>query len=260
MEKMIDLKDLLKHEILDLYSAEEQIIEAMPAMIEKANDSKLKKALQEHLKITEKQKTRLDKVKSLLGETEQSDSDGKGFFSSLFGGSNGTKCKGTEGLITEGKKMMGEKMTPEVLDAAIIASAQKIEHYEICGYGTARAFARELNLGEVAKLLEETLNEEYQADDLLTEMAVGRLNQEAQDAKEGGQGNDNRNGNNRRGSNGQSSRSSASKGGKKAGASNKSVSKSTGKSSGNTSKPRGTRTSGKSSSGKNKKATSSRGR
>jgi ferritin-like metal-binding protein YciE len=187
MEKMIDLKDLLKHEVLDLYSAEEQIIAAMPAMIEKAQDGRLKKSLQEHLKVTEKQKARLDKVKNLLSEngSNESNGNGRGFFSSLFGGSGGNqKCKGMEGLISEGEKVMAEDMTPEVLDAAIIASAQKIEHYEICGYGTARAYARQLNLGQVAELLEETLDEEYEADDRLTDLAVGGLNEEAEEAEE----------------------------------------------------------------------------
>jgi ferritin-like metal-binding protein YciE len=188
MGKMIDLRDLLKHEVLDLYSAEEQIIAAMPAMIEKAQDSKLKKSLQEHLKVTERQKTRLDRIKKLLAEggSEESNGNGQGFFSSLFGGTSGgsQKCKGMEGLISEGEKVMGEDMTPEVLDAAIIASAQKIEHYEICGYGTARAYARQLNLGEVAELLEETLDEEYEADDRLTDLAVGGLNEEAEEAEE----------------------------------------------------------------------------
>ncbi|MGZ5248529.1 MAG: YciE/YciF ferroxidase family protein [Flavitalea sp.] len=192
MGKMIDLKDLLKHEVLDLYSAEEQIIAAMPAMIEKAGDSRLKKSLQEHLKVTEKQKTRLDKIKKLLseGRSEESNGNGQGFFSSLFGGASGgsQKCKGMEGLISEGEKMMGEDMTPEVLDAAIIASAQKIEHYEICGYGTARAYARQLNLGEVAELLEETLDEEYEADDRLTDLAIGSVNEEAEQAQETGDG------------------------------------------------------------------------
>lgn len=192
MEKMIDLKDLLKHEVLDLYSAEEQIIAAMPAMIEKAQDSKLKKSLQEHLKVTERQKTRLDKIKKILseGRIEENNGNGQGFFSSLFGGTSGgsQKCKGMEGLISEGEKMMKEDMTPEVLDAAIIASAQKIEHYEICGYGTARAYARQLNLGQVAELLEETLDEEYEADDRLTDLAIGGLNEEAEEAEEGESG------------------------------------------------------------------------
>lgn len=188
MEQMINLRDLLVHEIQDLYSAEEQIIEALPSMIEKANNNQLKKALQDHLKVTEKQKDRLDQVKKLLGTEDGEEGQSKGFFSKLFGG-GATKCKGTEGLIKEGEKMMGENMTTEVRDAAIIASAQKIEHYEICGYGTARAFARELNLGDVAGLLEQTLNEEYEADDLLTALAVGRLNEEAEKGRSNGRGN-----------------------------------------------------------------------
>jgi ferritin-like metal-binding protein YciE len=189
MERMINLKDLLMHEVLDLYSAEEQIIEALPSMIEKANNNQLKKALQDHLKVTEKQKARLDQVKQLLGseEEEGEGEEKKGVFSRLFGGGS-HKCKGTEGLIKEGEKIMGENMTTEVRDAAIIASAQKIEHYEICGYGTARAFARELNMGEVAELLEQTLNEEYEADDLLTDLAVGRLNEEAEKGRGNGRG------------------------------------------------------------------------
>lgn len=185
---MINLKDLLMHEIQDLYSAEEQIIEALPSMIEKANNSQLKKALQDHLKVTEKQKDRLDQVKQLLGEEEEGEGEEKkGVFSRLFGG-GAHKCKGTEGIIKEGQNILGENMTTEVRDAAIIASTQKIEHYEICGYGTARAYARELNLGEVAELLEETLNEEYAADDLLTDLAVGRLNEEAEKGKGNGRG------------------------------------------------------------------------
>ena len=186
MEKMKDLKDLLIHEIEDLYSAEEQIIEALPKMIKKAENRKLVSALKDHLKVTEQQKARLDKVKQMLntepeGEESQEGSK-KGFFGSFFGGNSSGKqvCKGMQGLIEEGEKVMGEDMSPNVLDAAIIACAQKIEHYEICGYGTARAYARELNLGDVAERLEETLDEEYEADDLLTDLAVGGLNEEAE--------------------------------------------------------------------------------
>lgn len=185
MEKMKDLKDLLIHEIQDLYSAEEQIIDALPLMIKKAKDGKLVKALKDHLKITEQQKARLDEVRQLLnGETEEQHEPGlqKGFFGGYFGPQLSGKqvCLGMQGLIEEGQKVMGEDMSPKVLDAAIIACAQKIEHYEICGYGTARAYARELNLGEVAERLEETLGEEYEADDLLTDIAVGGLNEEAE--------------------------------------------------------------------------------
>lgn len=195
MEKLIDLRDLLKHEILDLYSAEEQIIDALPAMIEKANNTALKTALSEHLKITESHKQRLDDIRSHMSAAESNEreketsGDGEGqdkkpgFFSRLFGGGS-QKCRGMEGLIIEGNKMMGEDMSPEVLDAAIIASAQKIEHYEICGYGTARAFARELQLSDIANKLTETLNEEYTADDKLTQLAVGKLNIEAEFAED----------------------------------------------------------------------------
>ncbi len=187
MEKLKDLRDLLQHEIEDLYSAEEQILEALPAMAEKAKDKMLKKALNEHLKVTEEQKNRLDKIKELLksGESEDGEEGGskrKGFLAGLFG-DKPKVCKGMQGLIEEGKKIMDEEMDADVKDAAIIAAAQKIEHYEICGYGTLRAFAEELKLNEVATLLETTLNEEYDADDLLTELAVGRLNQEAEGSR-----------------------------------------------------------------------------
>ena len=181
MEKMSDLRDLLKHEIYDLYSAEEQIIKALPAMIEKANNWQLKKALQQHLQVTQKQLVRLDQVQGLLEDRPEAQvNEKKGLLARLF--KRNHVCKGMQGLIEEGEKVMTEEMSPEVLDAAIIASAQKIEHYEICGYGTARAFARELTLTEVTQLLEQTLYEEYEADDLLTELAVGRLNQKAETA------------------------------------------------------------------------------
>ncbi len=118
------------------------------------------------------------------GNNEGENADGSnqekgGFISRLFG-NEGEKCKGMEGLISEGKKMMSSDMSPEAADAAIIASAQKIEHYEISGYGTARAYARELKLDDVAGKLEQTLNEEYKADDLLTELAVGKVNVDAE--------------------------------------------------------------------------------
>src|ERR1051326_2963358 len=174
MENMNQLRDLLKHEIKDLYSAEEQIIDALPKMIEKANNKNLKKALQDHLEVTEKQKGRLDDALELLDEEKEE--QGKGALG-LFKGQQ--KCLAMEGLISEGEKLMKEDMSPEVTDAAIIAAAQKIEHYEISSYGTARAYAQELNLDEVENLLAETLDEEYEADELLTEMAESRINQRA---------------------------------------------------------------------------------
>lgn len=166
---MNSLNNLLAHEIVDLYSAEEQIIQALPQMIEKAQDQELKKGLKDHLRVTEQQKKRLEKVHKLLQENEESEEE-----------LGDTECLGMKGLIEEGKKMLAEEMDPDVMDAAIIASAQKIEHYEICGYGTVCAYARELGLSEVEKLLQQSLDEEYQADDLLTDMAVGGLNQEAE--------------------------------------------------------------------------------
>lgn len=208
MEKMKDLRDLLHHEVLDLASAEEQIIAALPKMIEKAGDPALKTALREHLKITEEQKKRLDKVHGLMHGGKVPEEEAKGLFGRLFSGS-GHKCKGTQGLIEEGEKVMGEDMNPEVMDAAIIACSQKIEHYEICGYGTAKAFALELGLTEVARLLDQTLNEEYEADNRLTAMAVGRLNKEAEGAEAGG----NRSGRGK----GTSSRTGNTKGAAKAG-------------------------------------------
>jgi len=177
METMLTLNDLLKHEITDLYSVEQQIIDALPKMIESATNKQLKAALNDHLALTRKHKERLDKIKGMMEITDQE----KGFFSTLFGSSEegSEHCKGMEGLIKEGNKLLGEDMTEEVKDAAIIAAAQKVEHYEICGYGTARAYALELNLNGVAALLEQTLNEEYDTDDLLTTMALGRINEDA---------------------------------------------------------------------------------
>ena len=172
--KMNSLSNLLAHEIVDLYSAEEQIIEALPKMIEKAQNQELKKALKEHLKITEQQQKRLEKVHKLLKQEDDSSEEELG----------DTECSGMKGLIEEGQKAMEEDMEPEVMDAAIIASAQKIEHYEISGYGTACAFARELGLNEVEKLLQQTLDEEYTADDLLTDLAVGQVNEEGEEGEE----------------------------------------------------------------------------
>jgi ferritin-like metal-binding protein YciE len=181
MEKMSDLKDLLKHEIQDLYSVEEQIIEALPKMIEKANNNALKNALTEHLRITEEHKNRLDKIQQMVSKEKKGDENGskKGFLANLFGGGKQV-CKGMQGIIEEGNKIMSADMTPEVKDAAIIACAQKVEHYEICGYGTAKSYANELSLSKVTQLLEQTLNEEYEADKKLTVLATGRINRKAE--------------------------------------------------------------------------------
>jgi len=182
MEHMNQLRDLLRHEVKDLYSAEEQIIDALPKMIEKANNKQLKKTLQQHLQVTEKQKGRLDQVLEFLGEDGEEE---KGGILGIFKGGN--KCAAMEGILKEGEKLMAEDMTPEVSDAAIIAAAQKVEHYEISSYGTARAYAQELNLKQVENLLRQTLDEEYEADDLLTELAESRVNEKAM-SENGGSG------------------------------------------------------------------------
>lgn len=174
------LEELLKHELKDLYSAETQIIEALPEMIDVVMDSDLKQALQEHLAVTKKQKDRLNKIQELLGEKKIKEK--KGFFANLFQSNEGEQhCKAMEGLVKEGEALMEENMDAEVMDAAIIAAAQKIEHYEIASYGTARAYALQLRLPAVAKLLEQTLKEEYQANDSLTKLALSKVNLEAGD-------------------------------------------------------------------------------
>jgi ferritin-like metal-binding protein YciE len=185
MEKMNDLRDLLKHEIEDLQSVEDQILEALPKMIDKANNPDLKRALSEHLKVTEQHKARLEKImKDVHKGGEESNGKKKGILG-IFGGGKHV-CKGMKGIIEEGEKIMNTDISPEALDAAIIASAQKVEHYEICGYGTARTFARELGMEQIAKQLEQTLNEEYEADDLLTNLAVMGVNEEAETAGDNG--------------------------------------------------------------------------
>lgn len=177
MEKMNDLKDLLRHEVQDLHSAEDQIIAALPMMIEKATNVDLKKALHDHLDVTSQHRSRLEKVRHLLGGAEEN-IEKKSLLSRLF--RSRQVCRGMQGLIEEGNKIMREDMHPEVLDAVIISCVQKIEHYEICAYGTARTFARELNLQEITQLLEQTLGEEYAADDILTQLAVTQINKRAE--------------------------------------------------------------------------------
>ena len=177
MENMNHLRDLLRFDVRHLYSAEEQILEALPAMIAKASDPTLKQALEQHLRVTEMQRERLDQVQRLLGENNDSD-NGEGIFSGLF--NSGSKSRGIEGLITEGQKVMAVDMSPAVMDAAIIGCAQKIEHYEIAGYGTARTYAEQLGLTDVAQLLQQTLLEEHDTDDQLTSLAIRSINVRAE--------------------------------------------------------------------------------
>jgi ferritin-like metal-binding protein YciE len=161
-----------------LRSVEKQIIEGMPAMIAKAHNPELKNALEQHLRITERQLDRIDRVREMIGANEDSVKDHTGLLSRLMG--NSTTCQGMKGIIEDGAKVMAEDMSPEVVDAAIVAGNQKIEHFEIACYGTARTYAQHLGLTEAASLLQETLDEEYQADQILTGLAVSGINQNAE--------------------------------------------------------------------------------
>jgi ferritin-like metal-binding protein YciE len=162
---MNSLKDLFIHEIKDLYSAETQLTDALPKMAEKATDDKLKNAFKSHLEETKKQKERLEKISQML------DIDIKG-----------EKCEAMAGLIKEGKEALEMKGDDEVRDAALIGAAQRVEHYEMAGYGTARNYAKRLGFGDAASLLEETLNEEKTADSKLNDIAISRVNERAQNA------------------------------------------------------------------------------
>ena len=156
------LRKLYVDELKDLYSAEKQLIQALPKMAKKASNAQLKQAFQQHLEITQMQLERLDRI-----------------FEALEKSPRGKKCKAMEGLIEEGKEMMQEDMEPEVMDAALIAAAQRVEHYEIAGYGTVRTYANLLGEKDAAKLLQQTLDEEGQADKILTQLAESSINVEA---------------------------------------------------------------------------------
>jgi ferritin-like metal-binding protein YciE len=160
--KMKTLEDLLVHELKDLYAAEKQLTKALPKMAKAATHEELRKAFQEHLKETENHVKRLEEI-----------------FTQLQLSSRGAKCKAMEGLVEEGKEILAEDMEDDVRDAALICAAQRVEHYEMAGYGCARTFARDLGHHEVAEMLQQTLEEEAAADEKLTEIAVGRINAEA---------------------------------------------------------------------------------
>lgn len=157
------LQDLLVDHLRDMYSAEKQLVKALPKMAKAAGNEELRTAFEEHLDITKGQVTRLEKVFAELGETARA-----------------KHCKGMEGLIEEGKEILEEETTEAVQDAGLIAAAQKAEHYEISAYGTACTWARQLGFDMAAKMLEETLQEEMDADETLNELAMNGVNQEAQ--------------------------------------------------------------------------------
>ena len=164
--KTKDFRDLFELELKDLYSAEKQLTKALPKMAKAATNEELKEAFESHLEETQGQVERLEKIFNQLDIS----------FSRV------EKCKAMEGLIEEGKKMLEEGLEPHVLDAGLICAAQRVEHYEIAGYGCARTFARQLGHEEVAELLQQTLDEEGNADKKLTEIAESVINQEAETA------------------------------------------------------------------------------
>ncbi len=164
-EKLNSLQDLLEHELKDLYSAETQLIDALPLMAKAAINEKLKKAFEDHLKETEIQLERLEQVAEILGIDPK-----------------GETCAAMKGLIKEGKDMMKMKGEDNVKDAGLIASAQRIEHYEMAGYGAANAYAQQLDMKDVAKLLEQTLKEEKNADTKLNKLALSNINKKAEKA------------------------------------------------------------------------------
>lgn len=160
------LRKLYVEDLKDLYSAEKQILQALPRMVKKASNPQLKAGFEEHLRQTEEQVKRLDRIFEGLGKS-----------------SRGKKCKGMEGLIEEGKEVLQEDMDEETRDAALIAAAQKVEHYEMAGYGTVRTYAQLLGETEAARLLQQTLDEEGATDKKLTALAE-RINVEAMEEEE----------------------------------------------------------------------------
>ena len=153
------LKDLYIHELKDLYSVEKQLIAALPKMAKAAHNEKLQTGFREHLEQTKEHASRLEKILSQHGASTR-----------------GKKCKGMEGIIAEGAEMIEEEADPEVKDAGLIGAAQRVEHYEMAGYGTVKAYAELLEDKEGMNLLAETLKEEEQADAKLTSLAKTSLN------------------------------------------------------------------------------------
>ena len=162
MDKLNNLEDLFLHELKDLYSAEQQILKALPQMAKATEHAELKRAFEEHEEMTRDQVRRLDMIADDLGLDIK-----------------GHKCKGIEGIIKEGQEMIAAKGEADVKDAGLIGAAQRVEHYEIAGYGTARTFARRLGHTRAADLLQQTLDEEGQTDQRLTQIAEGFVNRDA---------------------------------------------------------------------------------
>lgn len=161
------LRDLFVEQLQDLYSAETQLVQALPKMASAASHEELRDAFEQHLAETREHVTRLERILGELGSTPGTET-----------------CKGMQGLIAEGEEVLSMQGEPSVIDAALIAAAQRVEHYEIAGYGTAKTLAGHLDLGDAKDLLDDTLDEEGKADKLLTKIATGGMfksgiNQEA---------------------------------------------------------------------------------
>ena len=160
--EMETLRDLYVDGLKDLWSAEKQILKALPTMQKKASHPALKRAFAKHAAQTKMQVKRIERICADLGESPR-----------------GKKCVGMEGLIEEAKELISERPDEDVLDAGLIAAAQHVEHYEMAGYGCARTYARLLGYRQQAALLQETLNEEGDTDKQLTSIAVGAINIDA---------------------------------------------------------------------------------
>ena len=163
-KKMTSLDELYVDQLKDLYSAESQLIRALPKMAKAAGSSDLRIAFEEHLNQTKRQAERIERIFSERGN----------------GSPKGKKCVAMEGLIEEGKEIMQEDMEEAVMDAGLIAAAQKVEHYEIASYGTARAWAQQMGYDRDADLLQQTLEEESTANEKLTQIAESHVNLQAQ--------------------------------------------------------------------------------
>ena len=163
--KLETMEQLFIDELQDLYSAETQIIDALPKMIEKTNSAELRQAFDTHLQQTRLQKQRLDRIFDQLPKVDREDKT----------------CKGIKGIIDENEKLIKDAKDADVRDAGMIAGAQRVEHYEISAYGTARTYAQLLGRAEWARLLQETLDEEKQTDQLLNNIA-SRIHVEARAA------------------------------------------------------------------------------
>ncbi len=163
--KIKSLRDLYIHVLQDLYSAEKQLARALPRMVRAATNEDLVAALEEHHGQTEEHVERLERLLEALGSPKRAE-----------------KCEGMEGLIAECERLIEQDIAKEVLDAALIGIAQKIEHYEIASYGTVRTFAEILGEDEAAKTLQATLDEEIETDERFTELAEDTVNAEAETA------------------------------------------------------------------------------